>query len=106
MTIERIPADTPLHDCPERSIGLAVPVPISDRVDALVALTEAGGDRTNRKEMIATLILAAPALGEQLAEALRQYRRATAREALVNATMEDSVTIASTRPGPRSRKAR
>ena len=106
MTAERIPADTPLHECPERSIGLAVPFPISDRVDALVALTEAAGDRTNRKELIATLILAAPAVGDQLTTALRHYRQATARETLVNDATDDTISIASPRPGPRARRPR
>jgi hypothetical protein len=38
-------------------------VPISERLDDLVTLAEQTGERTNRKELIASLIVAAPTTG-------------------------------------------
>jgi hypothetical protein len=103
----RIPADAPLSDSPERSVGLALPVPISDRVDALVALTEETGDRTNRKELIASLILAAPANGEELARALRRFRQATVGDARLELDSTAHVfQVPPPRPGPRPRRNR
>ncbi len=106
MTAQRrISADTPLRDCPEGSVGLAFPLPISDRLDALVALAEAVGDRTNRKELLASLILAAPATGQELSAAIKRFRRATAREARLDGRTGDStVPLRLRRPGPRPRK--
>lgn len=106
-TQRRVHADTPVCDAPEDRVGLMLPAPISDRVDGLVALTEEAGDRTNRKELIAFLIFAAPRVGEELAAMLRRYRRATVRDALVNP--EDAgrlISLPTHRPGPRKRTKR
>ena len=101
----RISAITPLRECPERNVGLALTAPISDRLDALVALAELGGDRTNRKELLASLILAAPADGDELAEAVRNYRRSSAGQARLNAgDVADFLTVVQRRPGPRPRR--
>lgn len=103
----RLPANTPLRESPEQGVGLSLPIPISDRVDALVSLTEAAGDRTNRKELIASLILAAPALSEELAAGLRRYRVAAVRDALLDPERAgDTINVQGRRPGPRPRKRR
>lgn len=106
MTPQRkMPASTPLRDSPEQGVGLSLPIAISDRVDALVALTETAGDRTNRKELIASLILAAPALSDKLAAGLRRYRVATVRDALLDPeTAHQNISVPVRRPGPRPRK--
>jgi hypothetical protein len=107
MTAQRrISADTALRDCPEGNVGLAFPLPISDRLDALVALAEAAGDRTNRKELLASLILATSPIGQELAAALRNYRRATARDARIDGKSSSTILLPSRRPGPRPRKRR
>ena len=99
--------DTPVRDCPDRNIGLVLPAPISDRVDELVALAESAGDRTNRRELIAALILVAAARGDELAKALRQYRRSTVRDALVvRKKLSGPVQFSTHRPGPRPRRSR
>jgi hypothetical protein len=101
----RISAATPLRECPESNVGLALVLPISDRLDALVSLAETSGSRTNRKELLASLILAAPTDGEELAEAVRSYRRSSAGQARLDG--EDggsSLTVAPRRPGPRPRR--
>jgi hypothetical protein len=100
----RIRADTPLRDCPERSVGLALPVPVSERLDGLVSLAEANGERTNRKELVASMILATPVDGTLLVEDLRRYRRSSAGEAqLYGPPNESTLPLVSHRPGPRPR---
>ena len=101
----RISATTPLRDCPEGSVGLSFPLPISDRLDALVSLAEASGERTNRKELVASLILSAPIQGPELASNLRRYRQASAGEARTAGQGSGAVlTLAPRRPGPRPRR--
>ena len=105
MNRQRISATTPLRECPERSVGLALAAPISDRLDALVSLAEVSGSRTNRKELLASLILAAPADGDELAETVRSYRRSSAGQACLGAgDTADSLTVTPRRPGPRPRR--
>ncbi len=104
-TRRRLSAATPLRDCPEGSVGLSFPLPISDRLDALVSLAEASGERTNRKELVAALILSAPSEGPELAQRLRSYRQASAGDAVLDGQETSAVlTIARRRPGPRPRR--
>src|SRR5689334_10504669 len=104
-TRRRISADTPLPECPEKRIGLSLPAPISERLDDLVTLVEAAGERTNRRELVASLILAAPAEAEEISVLLRNYRRGTARDAqLVANTDQQTIAVRSHRPGPRPRR--
>ena len=103
-TPSRLEPDRPLRAAPERSVGLSLPAPISARVDALVAVIEQHGERTNRKELIAALILAAQAEADDLAAAIRRYRRALIRDALLD---PESAIVAldlpPQKPGPRPR---
>jgi hypothetical protein len=103
----RLLTDAPLRDSPEHSVGLVLPAAISDRVDALVALTEEIGERTNRRELIASLILAAPTRGEDLSNTLRRYRRATVRDTLLqpNSVLTE-INSPIHKPGPRVRVQR
>jgi len=102
---QRIAADTPLRSCPERNVGLALCDPISDRLDRLVALAEGSFDRTSRKELLASLIRAAPADGTALVEMLRAYRQSTAEQAgLDEGSTGAPLTVSDRRPGPRPRR--
>jgi hypothetical protein len=103
----RIRSDAPLHDAPEEGIGLTIPAPLSDRINALVDLLEAAGERTSRKELIGALILAARPLSDELANTLRAYRRASVRDALLEADRAGgSLGLAPRKPGPRPRRRR
>lgn len=100
----RVDPNSPLRAAPERSIGLSLSDPISARVDALVDLIEQHGERTNRKELIAALILAAAPRPNDIGEAIRGYRRALVRDALLDPTQARSaVQLPPRRPGPRRR---
>ena len=104
-TRRRISADTLLRECPEKRVGLDLPAPLSERLDDLVQLVEAAGDRTSRKELMASLILAAPEVGDKLSAQLRKYRQASARAARLSGSADEpTIGIRSYRPGPRSRK--
>lgn len=101
---QRIAAETPLRNCPERNVGMALCDPISDRLDRLVSLAEASFDRTTRKELIASLILAAPTDGATLVEMLRSYRQSTAEQARLDGRKAGTpLTASDRRPGPRPR---
>ncbi len=100
----RIPADAPLRGLPERNVGLALSDPVSARLDALVALAEGAGERTNRKELVAALIVGADPESGQLVALVRRYRMAVARDTLVTPDDAGSVLVFPTlSPGPRRR---
>lgn len=103
----RVAADTPLRECPERSVGLALPFPLSDRLDALVDVVLSADGVTSRKELLAALILAAPPDGDTLNELIAAVRRAKAKDALLGAARAMSfLTYAELPPGPRPRLRR
>ncbi|SRR6266511_737 len=103
----QIPPETPLPSCPERSVGLSLPVPINARLDLLVELAEQAGERTSRKEIVATCILAAPDGGDELIRWLRIYRRSSAdATATSGAKLEDLLELRPHRPGRRPRRWR
>jgi hypothetical protein len=98
-----IPPETPLPFCPERSIGLSLPLPISARVDLLVALAEQAGERTSRKEIVAACILGAPDGAEELVRWLRVYRRSPADSVYTSGSKLEELELGRARPGPRPR---
>lgn len=100
----QIPPETPLPSCPERSVGLSLPLPITARIDLLVELAEQAGERTSRKEIVATCVLGAPDGAEELVRWLRIYRRSPADSVYPSGPMlEDVLALRPARPGPRPR---
>jgi len=100
----QISPSTLLRECSESNVGLALVRPISDRLDALVTLAEASGDRTNRKELMAALILKAPSDGAELSDLIRRYRLATAADSrLDDAGADAPLVVIPMSPGPRRR---
>ncbi len=99
----QLPPETPLPACPERSIGLSLPLPISARLDLLVALAEQVGERTSRKEIVAACILGAPDGAEELVRWLRIYRRSPAVSVYTSGSRLEDLELGSARPGPRAR---
>jgi hypothetical protein len=98
------PANAPLRGLEQHNIGIALSDPLSARLDALVDLVEDTGERTNRKELVAGLILAAAADGRILAALVRRYRTAAARDTLIVADPTVAVLVFPPRsPGPRKR---
>ena len=54
---QSVAGDERLMNCSESKIGLSLPSPLSERLDQLVRLAEGVGERTTRKEVVASLIL-------------------------------------------------
>lgn len=99
------PDDVPLAACPVRGVGLVLADPISERVDHLVDCVEATGERTSRKELIASLILDAPPDGTDLAARIRRLRLARVSDVLAQAVRRQSRSADVSRtPGPRPRR--
>ena len=102
-TDAELPPETPLPSCPERSVGLSLPLPISTRLDLLVALCEQEGERTSRKEIVAACILGAPDGAEELVRWLHVYRRSPADSVYTSGSKLEDLELGRARPGPRPR---
>ena len=101
------PDDVLLAACRERVVGLVLTDAISDRVDQLVDCVEATGERTSRKELIASLILDAALDGPGLAARIRRLRLATVGDVVAQVSRNQGVASdAARRPGPRARLER
>ena len=99
---QSVAGDERLVDCEEAIVGLSLPSPLSERLDQLVRLAESAGERTTRKEVVASLILCAPTDGLALSEAIRQLRTSVVRDAL-EPDAGGRVLLSRHGPGPRTR---
>jgi hypothetical protein len=88
-----------LRDCQEMAVGLALPLPVTRRLDILVGRAEEEGGRAYRKDLVGALILFAPESATELDDLVRRYRKAQARDALV-AGEPAAVVLDATRPRP------
>lgn len=98
--------DDRLVEVRERNLGVLVPIPLSERVEALTnRLYRDGHGRVSRKELIAALLYAAADDTAQLAEILKDYRTARVRDALVGDedSSQNVVSFPRRAPGPRAR---
>lgn len=89
----------------ECHLAVLVPVPVSERVEALTeALDRAGYGRVPRKELVGAILFAASTDVGDLAELLRRYRVAKVREAVVGEVPSGRIIRFPERaPGPRPR---
>jgi hypothetical protein len=94
-----------LTSCDEQAITIGLPGPLNERLDRLVELADAEGARTNRKELVAALVLAAPESAAELASAVIGYRKAKARDAAVSGDLAAVLQFRRHQPGPRRRTA-
>lgn len=70
--------DASIHSLGERPVTARLPIPIDEGLDRMVQAVEDGGERTTRREMIATAIFAlTQANTEEVTELLRWQRAAT-----------------------------
>lgn len=98
--------DRDLRSFDEDQINVSIPRPLNARLDALVELTNAAGENTSRKEIVSALLLTAPEDGATLAERVRIFRTAGARDATVSGYDEAFFLNPSPRgPGPRPRRS-
>src|SRR6266702_808664 len=87
----KIPPQTPLPSCPERSLGLSLPVPINAPTDLFVELAEQASERTSRKEIVAAWILGPPDTADELLRWLHSYRRSRANSTYTSGAKRGSV---------------
>ena len=100
-----IPRKTLLRNCPEQQAGIALPAPINTLLDVLVQLADEGGMPTNRKELVATLILFAKTEPKELADLVGDYRRFDAGHAVVAPRFKEQILTVRRPPrGPRRRQ--
>jgi hypothetical protein len=106
MTSDRIDPNLRLAACAEVSVNNNLPSPLSERLDQLVTVANEEGASTNRKELVASLILAAPEDGDELMERVVAYRKARAADAGVRGRQLGDVLACTRHPrGPRPRKS-
>ena len=104
-SVDRLDLGEKLIEAEETNAAIDWPVALHHRVDQLVSLAVSEGERTTRKELVAALVLAAPESGEELSLLLRTYRKAVARDALMNLDQgENVVELRRLGPGPRVRR--
>jgi len=89
--------------CQDRAVGIRIPIPVSERLDRMVAAATGAGERTSRQELVAALIANADLGGEAVADNLRHYRKMKVRDCLPGQASDGSnvVHIADHKPGPR-----
>ena len=99
-----VPGGDRLRDSKDKQVGLRWPVALDQRVDDLVERANDAGGNTNRRELIAALLLAADYDGDALADLLKKYRTAAVRDAPLRpeAHGADVLDFAKHKPGPRT----
>lgn len=97
-----IPADQLARVGPQRQAAISWSLAVDARLERLLTLAEAAGERTTRKEIAAALVAAAPESGEELSVLIRKYRLSTVRDLLPVAEGANVVAFAHRRPGPRT----
>jgi hypothetical protein len=90
------------RDC---NLAVHVPIPVSERIDALTdALDRDGYGRVSRREIVSALLFAATSDTAELNQLLRRYRTAKVRDAVVGDVPSGRVISFPERaPGPRPR---
>jgi hypothetical protein len=97
--------DLRLIDCPERQVGVWLPVPISARLDALARIGYRAWAPTTRKEVVSALLLDARADSKWLRAVLERFSRALVADALVPGEQEWRFLYPPGSPGPRRQLA-
>lgn len=87
-----------LSDSPRRTTSVNWPIAVDERLDKLLALARASGERTSRAQILATLVMGAPLDGEGLGVMVREYRRAGIADFEAQTGAVDGRT---SQPGPR-----
>lgn len=95
--------DGPLGEWPKEPATFTIPRPISHRADLLIEEARRAGERIHRNELVAALILRAPEDGDVLGAMVRDYRKASAREAVTvgKRRVANVLELPRQRPGPR-----
>lgn len=107
VTVREVSTEQLVRDSPAVGASFMLPVMVSERLDALVERARAEGERTDRRELLAALILGAEPSTTSMADLLHRYRTAKNRDAALDdlAPGEGVLMIPARLPGPRRRSA-
>jgi hypothetical protein len=94
------PLETRLIRCPERQVGVWIPVPLSARLGELARIGYDAWAPTTRKEVLSALLLAASADGKKLKRLLDGYTRALVADAFVGGAEQWRFLYPPGSPGP------
>ncbi|SEB99924.1 hypothetical protein SAMN04489844_1478 [Nocardioides exalbidus] len=99
-----VPGGDRLRDSKDKQVGIRWPVALDQRLDDLVQRANDAGSNTNRRELIAALLLAADHDGDGLNDVVRTYRKAVVRDAPLAPDDHgaDVLDFERHRPGPRT----
>lgn len=97
--VVKVDPDARLAEVASKQPGLRWPIPIDDRLDRLVGVANHAGAATNRKELLAALVLAAPTAAEKLRNAVVTFRIATVRQAALGSDVGDVGEYELRKPG-------
>lgn len=89
----RIDQDALVLDVATKQPGLRWPIPVDARLDGLVTAANTAGAATNRKELLAALVVAAPARPASLRDAVIKLRVTTVRETALNGSASESYVL-------------
>jgi hypothetical protein len=95
------PLDTRLIQCPERPVGVWLPVPLSARLDALTEIGKYAWAPATRKELMSALLLDAPRDGKKLKRILGRYANAIVADAFLEGVEEWRFLYMPNSRGPR-----
>jgi len=76
--------DAPIDQVPRVPVGKMWPIPVHRRLEQLVDVARADGERTSATELLAAIVYAFEATPENITSALRAYRTSTAGEHLID----------------------
>jgi len=100
---QTIGSSSKLVDSPDKQPGFRWPLAVDQLLDGLVESANGAGADTNRKELIASLVVASRTVsGERMGKMVRQYRTMTVRQALGESD-NSVVRLVHHGPGPRRR---
>jgi hypothetical protein len=88
---------------PHRQAGISWPLPVDAKLEQLLDMARAAGERTSRREIVAAIIAQADFTGEELSDVLHRYRLARVGDVLQSTDTSNVVNFIHRRPGPRGR---
>lgn len=84
-----ITGDTPILEAPRCAVGKSWPIPVHQRLEQLVKMAQADGQRTSGTELLAAIVAAFEPTPESIETALKHYRRCVARDLVINEPQGD-----------------
>src|SRR4051812_15105658 len=98
---QRIRTDLPVRRAPEVRVGLALPIPLSMRLDQIRGQLDDLGFRVSRKDLMAIAVLTLPSDCATVLALLDRYRSTSVGDVLTATSGSATVQLRRAGPGPR-----